>query len=103
MAVASTHRVPLAGTVLEPSPPDNRVRAVLGMTGSVLGLDHAEAVARDEAETAGVVLHRARVERGSDGPGQPHTLGCGERGWSSEYGALPIYRRLILDIISAVS
>ena len=65
MVIASFDRVPLAGLVVEPSSPLGEVRAVLGMAGVVL--DEPEAPLRLKAEGLGVVLHRVRVERGSDG------------------------------------
>jgi len=64
--VARLHRVPLAGTVLEPASPFGHIRAVLGMAGTVLGLDHPEALVRQETEGLAVVLHPVRVGRGSD-------------------------------------
>ena len=50
-------RVPLAGTVLEATPPLGQVWALLGVAGAVAGLDHPEAPVRQEAEAVGVVLH----------------------------------------------
>jgi hypothetical protein len=42
--IARLDRVPLAGPVLEASPPLGQVRAVLGVAGAVTGLDHPEAL-----------------------------------------------------------
>ena len=67
--VAGADGVPLAGPVLEPSPPVHAVRAVLGVPSPVLVLDEPEALARQEAETLGIVGelgHGARIGRGSD-------------------------------------
>jgi hypothetical protein len=48
--VARLNRVPLAGPVLEPSTPFGQIRAVLGMAGAVLGLDHPKAAVREQGE-----------------------------------------------------
>jgi hypothetical protein len=67
VAIAGHHRVPLVGSVLEPPTPSEGGRAVLGMTGPVHGLDHAKAVGAQTGERLCVVLHQARVKRGSNG------------------------------------
>jgi hypothetical protein len=64
MPIASLHRVPLAGSVLPPPTPFRDVGAVLGVPGLVL--DEPEASLREQAERLGVVVHRARLGRGSD-------------------------------------
>ena len=56
MTVARLHGVPLAGTVLEPPPPDGGVGAVLGVARPVLGLDEPKAALRGKAEAFGVVV-----------------------------------------------
>jgi hypothetical protein len=65
--VARLDGVPLASGILEPTTPFSDVGTVLGVTCSILGLDHPEAALRDEAEAVGVVLHGARVGDGRDG------------------------------------
>src|ERR1035441_315241 len=67
VTVTRLDRVPLAGPVLEPPTPLGHIGTVLGVAGPVLGLDHPEAMLRKEGEGLAVVLHSARVGRGSDG------------------------------------
>ena len=57
VAVTGFHGVPCSRAVPEPTAPGNRVRAVLGVAGTVTGRDHAEAAVRDQAERVGVVVH----------------------------------------------
>ena len=57
--------MPPAGPIFESPAPLRDVGAVLGMPGVVL--DEPEALLRLKAESLGVVVHRARVGRGSDG------------------------------------
>ena len=66
MPIAGHDRVPLARSILEPAPPSESVRAVLGVAGAVFGLDHAETVGAHTGEGVGVMLHWAMVGRGSD-------------------------------------
>jgi len=48
--VARLDRVPLAGSVLEPTTPLRDVRAALSMAGPTLGLDHPKASLGEEVE-----------------------------------------------------
>ena len=91
VAVARLDRPPLARAVLEPAPPLRPVGAVPGMAGAILGLDHAEALVREEAERVRVVGeldHWAMVTSGwirCHHP-TPATVGPGWRrlGWPSD-------------------
>ena len=67
MPVARLDGVPLAGIVLEPTPPLRWVRAVLGVAGTVLGLDHPETPLGQKAESLCVMLHDDTLGHGSDG------------------------------------
>ena len=66
MFVTSRDGVPLAGVVVELAPPNCDVRAVLGVTRSVLVSDHPESVTGAKAEAPGVVVHGPTVGRGSN-------------------------------------
>jgi len=80
VAVTGLDRVPLAGTILEPPTPYRDVRAVLGMPGAILGLDHPETPLRLQAEAVGVVVHGHNLWRGRyHRPAGPVELGSAAR------------------------
>jgi hypothetical protein len=60
MALAGLDRVPLAHLVLEPTPPFDQERTVLGVAGPILGLDQPEATPRGQAERLGVIVHECQ-------------------------------------------
>ena len=64
VSVAGDDGMPIAGPVLEPSPPGEHLWAVLSVARPVL-LNHPEAVGARTGECVGVVLHRFTVGRGS--------------------------------------
>ena len=66
MAVLRFDRMPLAGTVLVPTPKFCDVGAVLGVPSVVL--DEPKALLRQKAEGLGIVVDGFRVKRGSDSP-----------------------------------
>ena len=67
MTVTGFDRVPLAGSIFEPTSPLWQVGAVLAMSSPVAGLDHPKALARETREglrMVGELGHRCQGRAG---------------------------------------